>query len=81
MAACGSDFLEENDFEDVMTRTAVDMLENKTEMLSEVSSIVRIVQIRKIKTSRDNLPHNEKSNILKSNIDIFLLKSFIEKSV
>ena len=43
MAACGSDFLEENDFEDVMTRTAVDMLENKTEMLSEVSSIVRIV--------------------------------------
>lgn len=43
MAACGSDFLEEDDFEDVMARTDVDMLEKKTEMLSELSSIVRIV--------------------------------------
>ena len=53
MAACGSNFLVADDFEAVMARTDVDMFENDTEMLSEVNSVARIVEICEIETSRE----------------------------
>ena len=40
MATCGSDFLVADDFDAVMAIIDADMLENDTEMLSEVNSVV-----------------------------------------
>ena len=41
MAACGSDFLVADDFDGIMAIIDEDMLENSTEMLSEVNSVVK----------------------------------------
>ena len=45
MAACGSDFLVAYDFDAVMARIDTDMLENDTEMLPEVNSVVKYIFI------------------------------------
>ena len=49
MAACGSDFLVADNFDAVMAIIDADMLENDTETLSEVNSVV------------ENLPSEKKS--------------------
>ena len=45
MAACGSDFLVADDFDAVIARIDADMLENNTEMLPEVNSVVKHIFI------------------------------------
>ena len=40
MVTCGSDFLVQDDFDAVIVIIGADMLENNTEMLSEVNSVV-----------------------------------------
>ena len=81
-----------------------DMLENDTEMLSEINSVVENLPLAKNSGQRqshvcsnvclwesvlsrhlkskypENLLSNEESNKLKYNWDIFLLRSFVEKS-
>ena len=80
-----------------------DMLENDTEMLSELNSVVENLPwaknsghhchiwskiclsesglLRYVKSNHsENLSSNEESSKLKYSLDIFLLKSFIEKS-
>ena len=45
MAVCGSDYLVPDDFDAVMARIDTDMLENDTEMLPEVNSVVKYIFI------------------------------------
>ena len=45
MTACGSDFLVADDFGVIMAIIDADMLENNTEMLSEVNSVVKYIFI------------------------------------
>ena len=40
MVTCGDDFLVTDDIDGILTIIAADMLENNTEILSEVNSIV-----------------------------------------
>ena len=98
MAICGSDFLVVDDFDVVMAIIDADMLENDSEMLLEVNSVVKNLPsaknsgqhhchvcsksclsesglLRHVKSK-----HPEKYNKLKYSLDLFLLKSFIEKS-
>ena len=102
MSTYGSEFLVAEDFDAVMAIIDADMLENDTEMLSEVNSVVENLPSAKnsghchicSKICRsesgllrhakpklpENLSSNEESSKLKYSVDIFLLKSFIEKS-
>ena len=104
MATCGRGFLVADDFDAVMAIIHADMLENDTEMLSEINSVVEnlplaknsgqrhshvcssvclweSVLLRHLKSKHpENLLSNEESNKIKYNWDIFLLRSFVEKS-
>ena len=40
MVTCGDDFLVTDDIDSILTIIAADMLENNTEILSEVNSVV-----------------------------------------
>ena len=104
MTTCGSDILVADDFDAVMAIIDADMLENDTEILSEVNSVVENLPLAKnsgqyhchicskiclsesgllrhVKSKHpENLSSNEESSKLKYSLDIFLLKSFIEKS-
>ena len=56
MATCGSDFLVADDFDAVMAIIHADMLENDTEMLSEVNSVAE--NLLSAKNSGQNHCHN-----------------------
>ena len=92
--ACGNNFLVADDFDAVMAIIDADMLENDTENLPSAKNsgqhhchicckicLSESGLLRHVKSKHpENLSSNEESSKLKYSLDVFLLKSLIEKS-